>query len=283
MTTGPILTPDDFQRVRQLVYRKTGMSFDDSKQAYVVKRVQQRIAASGAANFQTWFTRLCWTDSGAELQELVNLLTVNETYFFRETYQFDAIVRTLLDEVAAHHPHERRLRLWSLPCATGEEPYSLAIYLLEHWSRVDEFEIEIVGSDIDTEVVAQAREGLYSARSVQNLSPELMRKYFRPAGTGRFQICDSLRESIMFTQTNLNDPAIVAGSGRFDIILCRNLLIYFDEPARRRAASTLYDALRPGGVLCLGHSESMSRISNLFEVKRLAEAIVYQRPLRGSP
>ncbi len=169
------------------------------------------------------------------------------------------------------------IRIWSLPCSTGEEAYSIALWLLEKWPLVDSYHVEIVGSDIDTHALDAAREGRYAARSLARLPEPLIAAYFEREHHHRRRIVEDLRESVLFTQVNLNDAASAASQGRFDVILCRNLLIYFDDAARVRAAAHLHDALVPGGHLLLGHSESMARIDDRFDLVRLDAAIVYRR------
>ncbi|WP_280524276.1 CheR family methyltransferase, partial [Methylobacterium frigidaeris] len=174
------------------------------------------------------------------------------------------------------------IRIWSMPCATGEEPYSLAIWLLEHWPAVDAWEIEIVGSDIDTRALAAAAAGRYGARALGRLPPALVSRYFTAEeGTSAgpsWRILPELRGSVRFSRRNLVDAAGMAQEGRFDIVFCRNVLIYFDDASRRIAAANLFAALRPGGFLCLGHTESMARIPSRFRTRRFPDAIVYQRP-----
>jgi chemotaxis protein methyltransferase CheR len=165
-----------------------------------------------------------------------------------------------------------------MPCSTGEEPYSIAIWLMENWSDVDSYNIEIVASDIDTRALEAAADGIYGARALMRLSPDVVDRYFARIDDDHFQIDPGLRNSIQFTQANLVDAREMAGYRDFDIVFCRNVLIYFDDASRRNAAENLYDCMRPGGYICLGHSETMSRISPLFSVCRYPEAIVYQRP-----
>jgi chemotaxis protein methyltransferase CheR len=149
---------------------------------------------------------------------------------------------------------------------------------MENWSQVDRYNIEIVGSDIDTRALKAAEDGIYGERALSRLSGALVDRYFKPLADGRHQIDVGLRNSIQFTRTNLIDPNDMARYRDFDIVFCRNVLIYFDDSSRRSAAESLYDCLRPGGYICLGHSETMSRISPLFRVCRFSDAIVYQRP-----
>src|SRR4029079_3502778 len=216
-----------------------------------------------------------------EIEKFINAFTVNETYFYREEHQLRCLSSDLLNErVRAKRPGEA-LRIWSVPCSTGEEPYSIAMWLLENWPEVDVQDIEIIGSDIDTQCLAAAIEGEFGERALMRLSPDLIGKYFVDLGNGRWRIVPDLRQSVQFTQANLLDRQGTRPHGAFDVVFCRNVLIYFDDTSRRTAAENLYESLLPGGFICLGHTESMSRISPLFEVRRFSDAIVYQRPLAG--
>jgi chemotaxis protein methyltransferase CheR len=215
------------------------------------------------------------------MQGLVNQMTVNETYFFREDYQFQALVSGILPEIAVSRKSQRPIRIWSMPCSSGEEPYSLAIYILEHWRDADRFDIEIMGSDIDSAILAKAVAGTYGERSLQRLSPEIRRKYFTVRRDGEYQICDDLRGSIDFSRVNITDPLHMRQFREIDVIFCRNLLIYFDDKSRLEAVEAMYDCLSPGGYICLGHSESMSRISSLFRPKKFTDAIIYQKPVEA--
>ena len=271
-----VISDEDFRKFREYFYRKTGIQFDDSKRYFVDKRLVERIDATESGSFRSYFVMLRFEASGDELQTLVNLMTVNETYFFREAYQFDCMVNSILPELVRRKTDRDPIRIWSIPSSSGEEAYSIAMSLLD-WSGIGDWDVEIISSDIDTQMVANARRGLYSARSVQHVPPRLLGRYFTPVDDC-FQICDELRQAVEFTRVNLMEPADVRAYRDFDIVFCRNLLIYFDDLSRRQAAETFFDALRPGGMLCLGHSESMSRISSLFRVRKFPEAIVYQKP-----
>ena len=258
---------------------RTGLSFDEGKRYYVERRLSERMMAVGAHSVREYQSLLRFQPSGEELQHLVNLMTVNETYFFRETYQLDCLVNAVLDEVAKRRPPGGRIRIWSAGCSTGEEPYSIAITLLERWSRVDDYEIELHASDIDSRALTRAREGIYEARSLQYLPPALLEKYFVALGGGRWRIVEELRQSIEFSHVNITDLEQVRVFRSLDVVFCRNLLIYFDDLGRREAAAMFYEALAPGGFVFLGHSESMSRMSSLFVPRKFPDAIVYQKPV----
>ena len=269
-------------RFQDFFYRKTGIQFGPAKRYFVDRRLIERMSATGADSLNAYLVQLRYEDAGGqELQHLINAMTVNETYFYREEYQFRCLVASILPEIVRGFSaaNARPVRLWSLPCSTGEEPYSIAIQLLENWRDVDRYDVEIFASDIDTRVLAQARAGLYDDRSVQYLSALVKTRYFTRTASAGWQLRDDLRASVDFAPVNLNDRQDMRRHrGSFDVIFCRNLLIYFDDVSRRQAAEALYDALRPGGFLCLGHSESMSRISSLFTVRKFPDATVYQKP-----
>jgi chemotaxis protein methyltransferase CheR len=275
------VTAEEFARLADFLYRRTGMVFTESKRYYVQRRVTDRMDATGAATFASYFARLRG-DLNGEIEQFVNAFTVNETYFYREDHQLRCLTADLLAERIRGRPRSEAIRIWSVPCSTGEEPYSIAMWLLETWARVDAYDIEIVGSDIDTRVLDAAATGIFGKRALMRLSPELIAKYFVRLNDDQWQILEDLRDSVRFTAANLVESAQTRPHGRFDVIFCRNVLIYFDDASRRIAAENLYENLAPGGFICLGHTESMSRISPLFEVRRFADAIVYQRPTEGT-
>lgn len=277
MTDPPQMTEDEFRRLAEFLYRRTGMVFTESKRYYVERRVQERIDATSSPSFSIYFAYLR-SEVRDEVEQLINAFTVNETYFYREDHQLACLTTDLLRErVATKRPGDP-IRIWSAPCSTGEEPYSIAIWLLENWKDVDTYDIEIVGSDIDTRVLEAAAEGIFGKRALMRLSPEVIARYFHELDDERWQILNDLRQSVRFSRVNLIETRETRPQGRFDVIFCRNVLIYFDDESRRVAAENLYDNLLPGGFICLGHTESMSRISPLFEVCRYSEAIVYRRP-----
>lgn len=273
----PQITPEDYAKFFEFFYRKTGIVFTDKKAYFVERRLLERMHANDCASFRDYFSIVRFQSSGEEWQQLVNSMTVNETYFLREEYQFDAMVDGMLPEITRARPAGSAVRIWSTPCSTGEEPYSIAIHLLENWSRADDFAIEIHASDIDTRVVAQARRGVYGQRSLQRLSAALRSKYFTAFGDDQFRLREELRDSIDFDVANIVDPGNMTRYRGMDIIFCRNLLIYFDDVSRRESVELLYECLNPGGFICLGHSESMTRISSLFRPRKFTDTIVYQK------
>lgn len=281
MTEIPALTQDELRRLCEYLYRRTGMVFTETKRYYIERRVRERMVATGSPTFARYYSHLR-ADTDDEIQQFVNAFTVNETYFYREDYQLKCLTNDLLKE-RIRDRHADAIRIWSAACSSGEEPYSIAMWLLENWPSVDDYLIEIEGSDIDTRALEIARAGTFSQRALMRLPAPLIGKYFETLPNDCYRIASALRDSISFTSVNLIEPEETRRHGRFDVIFCRNVLIYFDDASRRLAAENLYENLLPGGFICLGHTESMSRISPLFEVRRFDDAVVYQRPGNVQP
>lgn len=275
---GPTLSASDLLRVCDFLYQQTGMAYGESKRYFIERRIFERMTLVGLQSVPSYLMLL--REGGAETEQLINSFTVNETYFYREDRQLACLSQSLLPELVDKRTPGDLIRIWSAPCATGEEPYSIAIWLLENWPLVDAYNIEIVGSDIDTRVLAEAERGLYGERALARLPWSVIQRYFGPLEAGQRAIIQDLRESVKFTQVNLMQRAAVAAQGRFDIIFCRNMLIYFDDRSRLDASLNLFESLNPGGFICLGHTESMTRISDRFRMRRFPDAIVYQRPER---
>lgn len=281
MTEYPALTEEEFRKLCEFLYRHTGMVFTEAKRYYVERRVVERMIATRSATFSHYFARLR-ADAQEEIEKIINAFTVNETYFYREDHQLKCLSSDLLAHRIKYKKPGDLIRIWSAPCSTGEEPYSIAMWLLDHWPLVDDYEIEIIGSDIDTDVLRTAAEGVFGKRALMRLTPDVIEKYFTQLTADHWQILEDIRGSVRFEPVNIVEAEETRAFGHFDVIFCRNVLIYFDDVSRRIAAENLYENLHPGGFICLGHTESMSRISPLFEACRFADAIVYQRPRGGS-
>ncbi len=267
----------DYSKFTEFFYRKTGIKFEMSKRYFVDKRLTERMKATGSESFRQYFTTLRFQATGDELQRLTNLLTVNETYFMREDYQFRSLVDSVLPDIITRHDRSRPIRIWCVPSSSGEEPYSIAMYLLEEWPGIEEWNVELMASDIDTQILQTARQGIFSERSIRNVPPSWKRKYFTKTEAG-YQVAQDIRDAVDFSRINLSEPADVRKMRNIDVIFCRNLLIYFDDLSRKLAAEYMYESLSPGGYICLGHTESMGRISSLYRVRKFPAAIVYQRP-----
>ena len=271
-----------FVKIRDLIYRRTGIFFEEKKLYFVKKRVLAHMEKLGFDDFDSYYRFLRFRDDGKAFQELINLLTTNETYFFREFDQLAVFAEECLPMVCEEKEKRgvRRLRIWSAGCSTGEEPYTLAIILLEMIDDLDRWDARIEATDIDTQALEKARRGVYGPRSVRNVPEEYFRKYFVRTPEG-FAVKEEVKRLVRFSHLNLFDDQRMRQMKGFDFIFCRNVLIYFDEEARRRVVEHFYRALLPGGFIFLGHSESLARITTAFEMKRLGGMIVYQKPKEG--
>ena len=204
MVDSSLLDAEEYRRLCDYLYRHTGMAFTEARRYFVERRVEDRMIATGSSSFTGYFARLRANVQG-ELEQLINASTVKETYFYREDHQFACLTSNLLQErLRVKRPGET-MRIWSVPCSTGEEPYSIAMWLLENWAGVDAHEVEIVASDIDTNALEAARVGIFGKRALMRLSPALTDKYFTPAALDHWQILDELRQSVRFAAVHSLD------------------------------------------------------------------------------
>jgi chemotaxis protein methyltransferase CheR len=206
----------------------------------------------------------------------MDVLTVNETYFFREQNQLMAFGEEILEELKAVNRNKRTLRIWSAGCSTGEEPYTIAMIINEK-AAFSGWDIEIHGSDINQRVLQTARRGVYRKNSFRTTEPYFLNKYFVEED-GAYRISDAVKKYVNFSYLNLLDPFKAKFLGRMDVIFCRNVLIYFDNASRRRVIDNFYDRLMDGGYLLLGHAESLINTSTAFTLKHLKHDMVYQKP-----
>lgn len=272
------LTKANFEKLADYVYRKCGISLTFDKHFEKVQKVLlQRGGDLSIKTFRQYFTVIRFEDrDGTEFQNLINELTVNETYFFRENYQFEALIKDILPEIHRRKPSGATIRILCAPCSTGEEPYSVALHLLESNTVVNERDIEIVGIDIDSNVIQKAKRGLFSERSVHTLNEKLLETYFVRKNK-EYEIDEDLREAIDFRVANVFNKEEMRKLGRFDVIFSRNMLIYFDDASRKQVAMTFYDMLNPFGYILLGHAEFMNKIVSVFHPKKFEQALVYQK------
>jgi chemotaxis protein methyltransferase CheR len=272
------LTDEEFKLFRSFFYKITGIQFSEAQRYFVDKRLLSRIRLSGEASVRTYIQRLEHTPVCAEMNELVHVMTVKQTYFFREKYQFECLVNTLLPEYALTRTEKKPIRIWSIPSSSGDEPYSIAIYLKEFWRDLPRCGVEILGSDLDERILDVARQGQYATGALQAIPANLLKKYFTERPYGGHEVNGEIKRLVQFKQANIHRLDVSQHFSNFDVIFCRNLLIYFDHASKTKAISQLFEALKPGGFLCLGHSESLSKGECGFEARRFKEATVYQKP-----
>ena len=268
-----------FLKLRDLVYEHSGMYFDERKEYFFARRVEQRLDETGSIDAMDYYRLLRYGDEGAsEIQALVESLTTNETYFFREYPQLQTFADVILPECLERkrETRDRHLRVWSAGCSTGEEPYTLAIILREMIEDFDRWQITLTATDISRAALRTARGALYGERSVKDVPTPYRQRYLRPE-RGAFRVVPEIRQMVTFRHGNLMDSSMVSQMESLDFIFCRNVLIYFDDASRRRVVDSLYDALRPGGYIFLGHSESVGRITSAFRLVRRGESLVYMK------
>jgi chemotaxis protein methyltransferase CheR len=210
--------------------------------------------------------------------DIMSIITTNETYFFRESFQLKAFTDEIIPEIveAKKKKCDRSLRIWSAGCSTGEEPYSIAMLLIES-GLVKGWRVEIIGTDISHRVLQQARKGVYGKSSFRATDAAYVESYFEEQDGG-YRISDTVREFVTISQLNLFDHNRLALLGRMDVIFCRNVIIYFDQTAKQKVVEAFCQSLYPGGFLLLGHSESLMNISTLFSLRHLKNDMVYQKP-----
>ena len=253
-------TLHDFERVRALIHRCAGIALNNGKRHMAYSRLSRRLRTLGLTNFATYLDRLESKPAGdPEWQEFVNALTTNLTAFFRESHHFPILVRHLAGRARGRSP-----RLWCCAASTAEEPYSIAITALDAAGGAAP---AILATDIDTRVLAAAREGIYREEAITGLGADLQRRWFlrgRRANSGLVRVRAELRAQVEFRPLNLTDDRWPL-QGRFDAIFCRNVMIYFDRPMQTRLLRRLAERLEPDGLLFAGHSESLGYAPDLFE------------------
>ncbi len=274
-----LISNADLERIRALLYKETGIYFEAKKDYFLKSRLQQRMQAQCCATFQNYYKELLFTDREAELAFLIEEVTVNETYLFRDFPQLRGFAEDVLPSYlqAKRTKGNYSLNVWSAACSTGEEPYTLAIILREMIDDYDRWNTNILATDIDRRVLRQARIGLYDERAIKETPIPYKQKYFRRTPDG-WQVKPDIQEPVAFEQLNLMDRPGMRRKRAFDFIFCRNVLIYFSDDSRKQVLSSLYDALVPGGYVFLGHSESVGRITASFTLERIGDFLCYKKP-----
>jgi len=269
---------EEFRLIRDLINEYCGIYFPDDMKFMVHRRLVPRLQALGLSSFAEYHHFLRY-DPGrrSEYEEIVERVTTNETYFFRELYQLEAFRDEILPEIAARpRPSGKRLTVWSAGCASGEEAYTVAILVIESGLFTRE-QVHIFGNDISRRVLQIARRGVYGRSSFRQTDERYLRQYFREVAGG-YQVRDEVRSMVSFGQVNLIDPDGLAILPEVDVIFCRNVLIYFDTESRKRAVAMFHSKLARGGYLLLGHSESLMNLSTEFELCHLKKDLVYRKP-----
>ena len=276
--SGPKLRVEEFRLLRDLINRFCGISFAEDARFVMERRLKERIDALGLRDFGAYYQYLRYhSRRHAELEHAVECLTTNETYFFREDYQLWALRDQILPELRERRSKENlgnRLSIWSAGCSTGEEVYTIAMIVAAS-GLFDGWDVRIFGNDIARNVLHTARRAVYGPSSFRAMPPGYER-FFSDTPEGRM-VHPRIRAMCHFGHLNLLEHSRTAIVGRVDVILCRNVLIYFDPDSRSDVIQTFYQRLIPGGYLLLGHSESLLNASTAFELVHLDRDLVYRR------
>ena len=281
------LSTKEFGLFRELIYREAGISLSPAKHQLVESRLVKRLRILGLSSFTEYYEYTTGGDpSGQERLQLINSLTTNKTDFFREQHHFEFLRKKLLPaiEQRANETGDRRLRIWSAACSSGEEPYTLAMTVLDYFGpmSVNGWDIRILASDVDTEVLSRASAGRYEADRLSDVPADIRKKYFirtSKASDADFQVRPELQELITFRRINFVDATWPIQTC-FDVIFCRNVMIYFDEMTQDRLLTRFSEVLVPEGHLFIGHSESILRLDNLY--RSLGDTIYRLRPGIGA-
>lgn len=279
ITAAPKMSDEMFRTTRDFIYQNTGIYFQDNKKYLLEGRLGKRLQVLEMEDFNEYLQLVRFgTQRIAELKFLYDAVTINETFFFRNEPQFEAFERTLVPQLIASRGTSRtKLKVWSAASSSGEEAYTIAMIYLERLRvKYPGLEIEIVGTDISPSVLETARSGIYREYSVRNMSKVFIEKYFDNVD-GRFHIIDEAKQLARFQHLNLYDRPRMRGMGRFDIIFCANVLIYFDQQSKIQVVSDLYDNLNPGGSLFIGYAESLHGISSAFKLVNFPKTVAYQK------
>ena len=260
------LSDEEFEQFRRIIYRSTGIHLSKKKKTLVISRLSKRLRALNLADFSQYYRYLKENhNSSDELVHMINRITTNKTEFFRERSHFDFLREDLLPHMikkADKSGIARRLRIWSAGCSTGEEPYSIAMTIQEAFRGKQGWDIKILATDVDTEVLRKGITGVYSPNKVVDVPSEYLKRYFERQDDG-YHVKEGIKSMVVFRRLNLIRE-IYPMKGPFDIIFCRNVIIYFDRDTKKRLMERFYQYLKDGGFIFMGHSESLMDMKDRF-------------------
>lgn len=278
----PELTKEDFMMIRDFIHEKSGIYFAENKMYLVKNRLVKRMGELGINSYKDYFYHVKYDTSLKEFNKLMNLITTNETSFFRNEPQLLSFSDELLPKIIEEkRDKEKTIKIWSAGCSTGEEPYTLAILLLEKLLNRTGWRIEIIANDISEKVLTRARKGEYNGLTLRNVQPALLSKYFTRVND-LYTVKPEVKSLVTFSHMNLNDPRKISINTNFDVIFCRNVMIYFSDEIKNQLVRNFYNALRPGGYFYIGHSESLHGISKAFKLIYFKNALVYYKEPVGT-
>jgi chemotaxis protein methyltransferase CheR len=269
----------DFEHLRDYIYQHCGLYFNSNKKYFLESKLAHRMEATGIGTHSEYHQLLLSSRGTGELKFLLDEITTNETYFFRNPSQLSALETKIMPEIVETKVKTgfRKLRIWSAASSSGEEAYTLAMILLEKRNTLlKDWIIEIVGTDINETVIAQAKEGIFNAYSVRNIPAFYMHKYFKEE-KGRFILAPEVKKLVSFSRLNLYEDSKMLFMKSFDIIFCANVLIYFDIASKSKVVQHFYNNLQPYGYFFVGQSESLHGVSEKFKIKHFPGGFAYTK------
>ncbi len=264
-----VISEKEFRAFRELIFQEAAISLSDAKRALVCSRLSKRLRHYGFKSFSQYYEYLMEADpAGAERLQMINCITTNKTDFFRERHHFDFLREQFFPKLRERCPAggARRLRVWSAGCSSGEEPYSIGITAREFFSALPGWDMKILASDIDTDMLRAGEQGIYPAERLESVPAEFTRRHFlrgRGEWAGYYKVRAELRDLVTFRRINFAEESWPIRA-RFDVIFCRNVIIYFNRATQRRLFERLAGYLQPDGCLMVGHSESLQWLSDMF-------------------
>ncbi len=271
------MTEEEFKLLSDLIYSYCGLTFTGSQKILFNKRVKTRVEKIRLSSFKEYYQFLKFDiKKEQEIKELVDILTVNETFFFRETAQFDILFDQILPEIEQVNK-SKTVKIWSAACSTGAEPYTLAILLNEKNYYKNGWNIEIVGTDISMSALDEAKKAQYSEAAFRSTTPDIKNKYFTKTSDGLFQLDAGIISKVSFKYLNLLNDSQMKMYRNINIIFCRNVLIYFDNDAKQKVVENFYSSLTNNGYLLIGQSESLFKITKLYKLVPTAKVLLYKK------
>lgn len=278
------LTEEDFERFRKLINQTSGIFFDRGKRDLLRLGLSDRADEIGADNLTDYYEMITSVpEREVELRRLLDHLSVQETQFFRNLPQFDALRKYVIPEIVRRKAQgHKTLRFWSAGCSTGQEPYSLAMSLMDILPDPDTWNIQILGTDLSESALATAQQGWYAERRLNGIDRQHRERYFRQSDGG-YRVVEPLRRMVHFVRHNMvTDPLPISIFGTCDIVFCRNVIIYFTHETAKYVIEHFFDILNPGGYLFLGHSETLWKMSAKYSLVEMGDAFIYRKPLPRS-
>lgn len=277
ITTQLPYTQEDFKLLRDAIYNYSGIFISNDYQGIFMRRLERRILALAMDSFNEYYYYLKYNpDNHEEYRKLMDAITIKETYFFREVDQMKTLVNEIIPAIRREKPFET-IKIWSAGCATGEEPYTIAMLCIEKGYHLGNARVEIFANDISQEAIQKAKQGVYKQTSFRSTDPAYLQRFFTANDDGTHRVRDEVKELLNFFCINLLEKNRLTFLPIFDIIFCRNLIIYFDDESKRKVIESFYHKLYPKRYLFLGHSESLINFTHLFKLQHYQHSLLYQR------